>query len=212
MQVTGDQDCLGKVHSGEHSCERCSKALPSLPPELTGCDTQTRSPTCPVCQQHCKCKDRRAQCTSPTAAPSVGEFSRWDHLNSHTHKRLFKCDTCEAAFAMKNLLQVHTVGHEENIPCYMCGKMLRAAYILGHMKVPFLGPHHVCECSNKDTFEDCPRAAGAVAVTVSMTPTPQLWAPCQGRGDAPGALRHSPHSPAELHLGGRESGRGRKVP
>lgn len=100
----------------------------------------------------------------------------------------------------------------ENIPCYMCGKMLRAAYILGHMKVPFLGPHHVCECNNKDTFEDSPRAAGAVAVTVSITPTPQLWAPCQGRGDAPGALRHSPHSPAELHLGVRESGRGRKVP
>ncbi|XP_072911734.1 POZ (BTB) and AT hook-containing zinc finger 1 isoform X2 [Hemitrygon akajei] len=119
---------------------------------------------CPICHQRFKRKDRMTYhirshdgaVGKPYICISCGKgFSRPDHLNGHikqvhTAERPFKCQTCEASFATKDRLRSHLTCHEEKVPCQVCGKYLRAAYMTDHIKKHNEGPNNICNICNKD--------------------------------------------------------------
>ncbi|XP_048412621.1 POZ (BTB) and AT hook-containing zinc finger 1 isoform X2 [Stegostoma tigrinum] len=119
---------------------------------------------CPICHQRFKRKDRMTYhirshdgaVGKPYICISCGKgFSRPDHLNGHikqvhTAERPFKCQTCEASFATKDRLRSHLTCHEEKVPCQVCGKYLRAAYMTDHVKKHNEGPNNICNICNKD--------------------------------------------------------------
>ncbi|XP_032899368.1 POZ-, AT hook-, and zinc finger-containing protein 1 isoform X2 [Amblyraja radiata] len=128
---------------------------------------------CPICHQRFKRKDRMTYhirshdgaVGKPYICISCGKgFSRPDHLNGHikqvhTAERPFKCQTCEASFATKDRLRSHLTCHEEKVPCQVCGKYLRAAYMTDHIKKHNEGPNNICNICNKDGEMDgmkCP--------------------------------------------------------
>ncbi|GCB70010.1 hypothetical protein scyTo_0010684 [Scyliorhinus torazame] len=118
---------------------------------------------CPICHQRFKRKDRMTYhirshdgaVGKPYICISCGKgFSRPDHLNGHikqvhTAERPFKCQTCEASFATKDRLRSHLTCHEEKVPCQVCGKYLRAAYMTDHIKKHNEGPNNICNICNK---------------------------------------------------------------
>ncbi|RVE73287.1 hypothetical protein OJAV_G00047580 [Oryzias javanicus] len=89
---------------------------------------------------------------------------RPDHLNGHikqvhTTERPHKCQICNASFATRDRLRSHLACHEDKIPCKVCGKFLRAAYMTDHLKKHSEGTHNYCGICNKDGQEDdrkCP--------------------------------------------------------
>ncbi|XP_069789196.1 POZ-, AT hook-, and zinc finger-containing protein 1 isoform X5 [Narcine bancroftii] len=119
---------------------------------------------CPICHQRFKRKDRMTYhirshdgaVGKPYICISCGKgFSRPDHLNGHikqvhTAERPFKCQTCEASFATKDRLRSHLTCHEEKVPCQVCGKYLRAAYMSDHIKKHNEGPNNICNICNKE--------------------------------------------------------------
>ncbi|XP_066544999.1 POZ-, AT hook-, and zinc finger-containing protein 1 isoform X1 [Amia ocellicauda] len=128
---------------------------------------------CPVCGLRFKRKDRMSyhvrshdgSVGKPYVCQSCGKgFSRPDHLNGHikqvhTSERPHKCQTCNASFATRDRLRSHLACHEDKIPCQVCGKFLRAAYMSDHLKKHTEGPHNYCSICNKDGQEDmakCP--------------------------------------------------------
>ncbi|KAG2471114.1 PATZ1 protein, partial [Polypterus senegalus] len=101
----------------------------------------------------------------PYVCQSCGKgFSRPDHLNGHikqvhTSERPHKCQTCNASFATRDRLRSHLACHEDKIPCQVCGKFLRAAYMTDHLKKHSEGPHNYCSICDKDGQDDlqkCP--------------------------------------------------------
>ncbi|XP_043925743.1 POZ-, AT hook-, and zinc finger-containing protein 1-like [Protopterus annectens] len=81
-------------------------------------------------------------------------FFRPDHLNGHikqvhTTERPHKCQTCNASFATRDRLRSHLACHEEKIPCQVCGKYLRAAYMADHLKKHTEGPSNFCGICNR---------------------------------------------------------------
>lgn len=56
---------------------------------------------------------------------------------------------CNASFATRDRLRSHLACHEDKIPCQMCGKYLRAAYMTDHLKKHSEGPHNYCGICNK---------------------------------------------------------------
>ncbi|XP_048839492.1 POZ-, AT hook-, and zinc finger-containing protein 1 isoform X6 [Brienomyrus brachyistius] len=144
---------------------------------------------CPVCGLRFKRKDRMSyhvrshdgSVGKPYVCHSCGKgFSRPDHLNGHikqvhTSERPHKCQVstsgggvatcpeplkiCNASFATRDRLRSHLACHEDKIPCQVCGKFLRAAYMTDHLKKHSEGPHNYCAICNKDGQEDvskCP--------------------------------------------------------
>lgn len=128
---------------------------------------------CPVCGLRFKRKDRMSyhvrshdgSVGKPYVCQSCGKgFSRPDHLNGHikqvhTTERPHKCQICNASFATRDRLRSHLVCHEDKIPCKVCGKFLRAAYMTDHLKKHSEGPHNLCNICNKDGQENaskCP--------------------------------------------------------
>ncbi|XP_041084804.1 POZ-, AT hook-, and zinc finger-containing protein 1-like isoform X4 [Polyodon spathula] len=128
---------------------------------------------CPVCGLRFKRKDRMSyhvrshdgSVGKPYVCQTCGKgFSRPDHLNGHikqvhTSERPHKCQTCNASFATRDRLRSHLASHEDKIPCQVCGKFLRAAYMTDHLKKHSEGPHNYCSICNKDGQEDlqkCP--------------------------------------------------------
>ncbi|XP_041079399.1 POZ-, AT hook-, and zinc finger-containing protein 1-like isoform X4 [Polyodon spathula] len=128
---------------------------------------------CPVCGLRFKRKDRMSyhvrshdgSVGKPYVCQTCGKgFSRPDHLNGHikqvhTSERPHKCQTCNASFATRDRLRSHLACHEDKIPCQVCGKFLRAAYMTDHLKKHSEGPHNYCSICNKDGQEDlqkCP--------------------------------------------------------
>ncbi|XP_069038148.1 POZ-, AT hook-, and zinc finger-containing protein 1 isoform X2 [Lepisosteus oculatus] len=128
---------------------------------------------CPVCGLRFKRKDRMSyhvrshdgSVGKPYVCQSCGKgFSRPDHLNGHikqvhTSERPHKCQTCNASFATRDRLRSHLACHEDKIPCQVCGKYLRAAYMTDHLKKHSEGPHNYCSICNKDGQEEvtkCP--------------------------------------------------------
>lgn len=118
---------------------------------------------CPVCGLRFKRKDRMSyhvrshdgSVGKPYVCQSCGKgFSRPDHLNGHikqvhTTERPHKCQICNASFATRDRLRSHLVCHEDKIPCKVCGKFLRAAYMTDHLKKHSEGPHNLCNICNK---------------------------------------------------------------
>ncbi|XP_039627588.1 POZ-, AT hook-, and zinc finger-containing protein 1 isoform X2 [Polypterus senegalus] len=128
---------------------------------------------CPVCGLRFKRKDRMSyhvrshdgSVGKPYVCQSCGKgFSRPDHLNGHikqvhTSERPHKCQTCNASFATRDRLRSHLACHEDKIPCQVCGKFLRAAYMTDHLKKHSEGPHNYCSICDKDGQDDlqkCP--------------------------------------------------------
>ncbi|MGH0185931.1 UNVERIFIED_CONTAM: hypothetical protein FKN15_019699 [Acipenser sinensis] len=119
---------------------------------------------CPVCGLRFKRKDRMSyhvrshdgSVGKPYVCQTCGKgFSRPDHLNGHikqvhTSERPHKCQTCNASFATRDRLRSHLACHEDKIPCQVCGKFLRAAYMTDHLKKHSEGPHNYCNICNKD--------------------------------------------------------------
>ncbi|XP_051562701.1 POZ (BTB) and AT hook-containing zinc finger 1-like isoform X1 [Myxocyprinus asiaticus] len=118
---------------------------------------------CPVCGLRFKRKDRMSyhvrshdgSVGKPYVCQSCGKgFSRPDHLNGHikqvhTTERPHKCQICNASFATRDRLRSHLACHEDKIPCHVCGKFLRAAYMTDHLKKHSEGPHNYCGICNK---------------------------------------------------------------
>ncbi|KAI4892749.1 hypothetical protein NFI96_032310 [Prochilodus magdalenae] len=118
---------------------------------------------CPVCGLRFKRKDRMSyhvrshdgSVGKPYVCQSCGKgFSRPDHLNGHikqvhTTERPHKCQICNASFATRDRLRSHLACHEDKIPCQVCGKFLRAAYMTDHLKKHSEGPHNYCSICNK---------------------------------------------------------------
>ncbi|XP_035634133.1 POZ (BTB) and AT hook-containing zinc finger 1-like isoform X3 [Oncorhynchus keta] len=128
---------------------------------------------CHVCGLRFKRKDRMSyhvrshdgSVGKPYVCQSCGKgFSRPDHLNGHikqvhTTERPHKCQICNASFATRDRLRSHLACHEDKIPCQVCGKYLRAAYMTDHLKKHSEGPHNYCSICNKDGQENagkCP--------------------------------------------------------
>lgn len=128
---------------------------------------------CPVCGLRFKRKDRMSYHVrshdgavgKPYVCQNCGKgFSRPDHLNGHikqvhTTERPHKCQICNASFATRDRLRSHLACHEDKIPCQVCGKFLRAAYMTDHLKKHSEGPHNYCSICNKDGQENaakCP--------------------------------------------------------
>ncbi|KAI5628393.1 POZ-, AT hook-, and zinc finger-containing protein 1, partial [Silurus asotus] len=118
---------------------------------------------CPVCGLRFKRKDRMSYHVrshdgavgKPYVCQNCGKgFSRPDHLNGHikqvhTTERPHKCQICNASFATRDRLRSHLACHEDKIPCQVCGKYLRAAYMTDHLKKHSEGPHNYCSICNK---------------------------------------------------------------
>ncbi|XP_049589274.1 POZ-, AT hook-, and zinc finger-containing protein 1 isoform X3 [Syngnathus scovelli] len=128
---------------------------------------------CHVCGLRFKRKDRMSyhvrshdgSVGKPYVCQSCGKgFSRPDHLNGHikqvhTTERPHKCQICNASFATRDRLRSHLACHEDKIPCKVCGKYLRAAYMTDHLKKHSEGTHNYCGICNKDGQENdgkCP--------------------------------------------------------
>ncbi|XP_070331695.1 POZ-, AT hook-, and zinc finger-containing protein 1 isoform X4 [Odocoileus virginianus] len=130
--------------------------------------------SCPVCGLRFKRKDRMSyhvrshdgSVGKPYICQSCGKgFSRPDHLNGHikqvhTSERPHKCQTCNASFATRDRLRSHLACHEDKVPCQVCGKYLRAAYMADHLKKHSEGPSNFCsicnrgqKCSHQDPIE-----------------------------------------------------------
>ncbi|EDL40401.1 zinc finger protein 278, isoform CRA_a, partial [Mus musculus] len=87
------------------------------------------------------------------ARPTCG-CARPDHLNGHikqvhTSERPHKCQTCNASFATRDRLRSHLACHEDKVPCQVCGKYLRAAYMADHLKKHSEGPSNFCSICNR---------------------------------------------------------------
>ncbi|KAM9814034.1 POZ (BTB) and AT hook-containing zinc finger 1 isoform 2-T2 [Neosynchiropus ocellatus] len=118
---------------------------------------------CHVCGLRFKRKDRMSyhvrshdgSVGKPYVCQSCGKgFSRPDHLNGHikqvhTTERPHKCQICNASFATRDRLRSHLACHEDKIPCKVCGKFLRAAYMTDHLKKHSEVTHNYCDICNK---------------------------------------------------------------
>lgn len=59
---------------------------------------------------------------------------------------------CNASFATRDRLRSHLACHEDKIPCKVCGKFLRAAYMTDHLKKHSEGSHNYCGICNKGNY------------------------------------------------------------
>lgn len=57
--------------------------------------------------------------------------------------------TCNASFATRDRLRSHLACHEDKVPCQVCGKYLRAAYMADHLKKHSEGPSSFCSICNR---------------------------------------------------------------
>ncbi|XP_075424532.1 POZ-, AT hook-, and zinc finger-containing protein 1 isoform X1 [Ascaphus truei] len=57
--------------------------------------------------------------------------------------------TCNSSFATRDRLRSHLACHEDKVPCQVCGKYLRAAYMADHLKKHSEGPSNFCSICNR---------------------------------------------------------------
>ncbi|MBW00715.1 POZ-, AT hook-, and zinc finger-containing protein 1, partial [Eschrichtius robustus] len=62
--------------------------------------------------------------------------------------------TCNASFATRDRLRSHLACHEDKVPCQVCGKYLRAAYMADHLKKHSEGPSNFCSICNRASVEE----------------------------------------------------------
>uniref|UniRef100_A0A5F8H2A5 POZ/BTB and AT hook containing zinc finger 1 n=1 Tax=Monodelphis domestica TaxID=13616 RepID=A0A5F8H2A5_MONDO len=108
--------------------------------------------SCPVCGLRFKRKDRMSyhvrshdgSVGKPYICQSCGKgFSRPRLARPHG------C-TCNASFATRDRLRSHLACHEDKVPCQVCGKYLRAAYMADHLKKHSEGPSNFCSICNRE--------------------------------------------------------------
>lgn len=88
--------------------------------------------------------------------------------------------TCNASFATRDRLRSHLACHEDKVPCQVCGKYLRAAYMADHLKKHSEGPSNFCSICNRGNLpalSSCPDGgpelvweAGVALTTLPLTP------------------------------------------
>uniref|UniRef100_A0A8C2ZKR2 POZ/BTB and AT hook containing zinc finger 1 n=1 Tax=Cyclopterus lumpus TaxID=8103 RepID=A0A8C2ZKR2_CYCLU len=109
---------------------------------------------CHVCGLRFKRKDRMSyhvrshdgSVGKPYVCQSCGKgFSRKNSVLTS----LFLFQICNASFATRDRLRSHLACHEDKIPCKVCGKFLRAAYMTDHLKKHSEGTHNYCGICNK---------------------------------------------------------------
>ncbi|XP_062822994.1 POZ-, AT hook-, and zinc finger-containing protein 1-like isoform X2 [Anolis carolinensis] len=66
-----------------------------------------------------------------------------------SHEPLRRTETCQASFATRDRLRSHLACHEDKVPCQVCGKFLRAAYLADHLKKHSEGPSNFCTICNR---------------------------------------------------------------
>lgn len=64
--------------------------------------------------------------------------------------------TCNASFATRDRLRSHLACHEDKVPCQVCGKYLRAAYMADHLKKHSEGPSNFCSICNRGNLPAVP--------------------------------------------------------
>lgn len=67
----------------------------------------------------------------------------------HLTRFPFCPQTCNASFATRDRLRSHLACHEDKVPCQVCGKYLRAAYMADHLKKHSEGPSNFCSICNR---------------------------------------------------------------
>lgn len=88
--------------------------------------------------------------------------------------------TCNASFATRDRLRSHLACHEDKVPCQVCGKYLRAAYMADHLKKHSEGPSNFCSICNRGNLPAISSLPGAgpelvweargVLITLPQTP------------------------------------------
>ncbi len=90
--------------------------------------------------------------TPPLNQPSVLITLPKMNLSENAYKPYLEMSQiCNASFATRDRLRSHLACHEDKIPCQVCGKFLRAAYMTDHLKKHSEGPHNYCGICNKGT-------------------------------------------------------------
>ncbi|KAJ8782735.1 hypothetical protein J1605_009934 [Eschrichtius robustus] len=94
-----------------------------------------------------------------TGSPCVGQkwlcatvclVGSWVWTPAFTSPRFPFCpQTCNASFATRDRLRSHLACHEDKVPCQVCGKYLRAAYMADHLKKHSEGPSNFCSICNR---------------------------------------------------------------
>lgn len=69
--------------------------------------------------------------------------------------------TCNASFATRDRLRSHLACHEDKVPCQVCGKYLRAAYMADHLKKHSEGPSNFCSICNRGNLPAVSSRRGA---------------------------------------------------
>uniref|UniRef100_A0A8C5W031 POZ/BTB and AT hook containing zinc finger 1 n=1 Tax=Microcebus murinus TaxID=30608 RepID=A0A8C5W031_MICMU len=121
--------------------------------------------SCPVCGLRFKRKDRMSyhvrshdgSVGKPYICQSCGKgfssvFGRESGVECRFRLILFSFlpQTCNASFATRDRLRSHLACHEDKVPCQVCGKYLRAAYMADHLKKHSEGPSNFCSICNRE--------------------------------------------------------------
>lgn len=94
--------------------------------------------------------------------------------------------TCNASFATRDRLRSHLACHEDKVPCQVCGKYLRAAYMADHLKKHSEGPGNFCSICNRGNRPLFPHVGGRACA-------PPQAPLCTASPPAPRTERWAPH-------------------
>nr|XP_025036188.1 POZ-, AT hook-, and zinc finger-containing protein 1 [Pelodiscus sinensis] len=124
-------------------CQSCGKGF-SRPDHLNG----------HIKQVHTSERPHKCQTPSGEGSPLQSQQENGSHhgISSETSTAIEKLklqETCNASFATRDRLRSHLACHEDKVPCQVCGKYLRAAYMADHLKKHSEGPSNFCTICNR---------------------------------------------------------------
>ncbi|XP_023964486.1 POZ-, AT hook-, and zinc finger-containing protein 1 isoform X5 [Malaclemys terrapin pileata] len=146
-------------------CQSCGKGF-SRPDHLNG----------HIKQVHTSERPHKCQTPNGEGSPLQSQQENGSHpgISSETSTAIEKLklqETCNASFATRDRLRSHLACHEDKVPCQVCGKYLRAAYMADHLKKHSEGPSNFCTICNRGL-----QAPGAHPEWGSSVPLRQdLW-------------------------------------
>nr|XP_060641287.1 POZ-, AT hook-, and zinc finger-containing protein 1 isoform X1 [Anolis sagrei ordinatus] len=114
-------------------CQSCGKGF-SRPDHLNG----------HIKQVHTSERPHKCQQEMGNSLQGIGPASAPPSLEPLRHQ-----ETCQASFATRDRLRSHLACHEDKVPCQVCGKFLRAAYLADHLKKHSEGPANFCTICNR---------------------------------------------------------------
>ncbi|ELW66556.1 POZ-, AT hook-, and zinc finger-containing protein 1 [Tupaia chinensis] len=122
-------------------CQSCGKGF-SRPDHLNGhikqVHTSERPHKCQTCWPHLWLQSQKSP-KEDTAGEDLLALMPWTGEQ-----------TCNASFATRDRLRSHLACHEDKVPCQVCGKYLRAAYMADHLKKHSEGPSNFCSICNRE--------------------------------------------------------------